>query len=89
MGHVDLVLLLVARGADPDARGDRRQTPLHLAARCGHADCIEALAGLGVDVNARDVEGLTPLDYAIQGGRAEAAAALRAHGGRRGTGSAG
>ena len=64
-------------GADPEARDDYRNTPLHRAAmRNGNADAITALLEAGADPNARDEGGDTPLNEAAYWGHADAITAL-------------
>jgi ankyrin repeat protein len=55
--------LLLANGADVNARDNRRFTPLHVAAGgfTNRKDVVELLLARGADVNARDDMGMTPL----------------------------
>jgi len=46
-GHIDVVKLLLSKGAQPDARSNQGQTPLHLAAEGGHKEIIELLLAAG------------------------------------------
>jgi len=69
--HPQVVRLLVAHGADINARDERGDTPLHAAVKdkiCGQWDCkdlVKAMLESGADVNARDRQGRTPLWYAM------------------------
>jgi len=63
-GHLEVVQLLVERGANVSAQDVLGWTPLHVAAGNGHSDVVEFLIGKGVDVNAKDRYGRTPLHYA-------------------------
>ncbi len=52
-GHVDVVRLLLDRGADPGVSALGGMTPLFLAAAGGHADVVKLLVERGADPNAR------------------------------------
>jgi len=80
--RLDLVTLLLAHGADPDARAAGGLTPLHSAASGGQADLVRALIDRGADVNAADEIGRTPLALALEKGNQDATALLRERGGR-------
>ena len=52
-------------GSDPNARDERDQTPLHLAARSrAHSEIVTLLATAGADPNAMDAEGMRPFHLA-------------------------
>jgi ankyrin repeat protein len=57
--------LLLARGADVDARDKYGRTPLHSATT---ADIADLLLARGADINAKDNRGRTPLHKAAEGG---------------------
>jgi hypothetical protein len=63
-GHIEIVKLLLQKGADPNARNIGSNTALMLAARFGHIEVVKALIAGGADVNARDRFGDTALDNA-------------------------
>ncbi|MBC6417279.1 MAG: ankyrin repeat domain-containing protein [Rhodospirillales bacterium] len=66
----------LAAGADLNARIEKGNTPLHLAAVFGNAEAVAALLDAGADPNARGEGGLTPLHAAAAHGSAEVVAAL-------------
>ncbi len=68
-GHEEVADLLLARGADVNARSRstrfaRENTPLHAAAANRQMAVAELLIARGADVNARDGTGFTPLALA-------------------------
>ncbi|MCY3661051.1 MAG: ankyrin repeat domain-containing protein [Caldilineaceae bacterium] len=71
-GHVEIICLLLAAGADPYARTlDRAWTPLHIAANGGgdeHVEIIRLLLEYGVDPNGTLHDAWTPLHVAANGG---------------------
>lgn len=51
LGKQDIVQLLLANGADPDATTNSGYTPLHLAAREGHKDIAATLLDHGANLS--------------------------------------
>lgn len=62
----DVAWLLVAKGADVNARSKRGETALAAAAGRGDEESVELLLANGADVNATDYRGFTPLMHAAQ-----------------------
>jgi ankyrin repeat protein len=56
--YVEIAKFLLDSGADPKAKSNNGETPLHIA---WFADMAEALLAKGADVNAKDKTGRTPL----------------------------
>ena len=92
-GHKEIVELLIAKGADVNAKESGLGTaPLHRAAFRGHEAIVELLIAEGADVNAKiklgGLKGQTPLDIATHpdnpNASAETADLLRKHGGKTG-----
>ncbi len=58
---LDVVRLLLDRGANPNARDDRAYTPLHYAARAGAADAAAELLNRGAEASPLSDVGQTPI----------------------------
>ena len=80
----EVVELLIAKGADVNAKDKYDMTPLHPAAGRGHKEVVELLIAKGADVNAKDEDGDTPLDWADRRNQTATTALLRKHGGKTG-----
>ena len=79
-GRSEMASLLLARGANPNARTQRGRTPLHHALDNNNVHMAELLLRHGADVNAADEKGQTPLQCAINTGNREMAEVLLHHG---------
>ncbi|KJE96346.1 hypothetical protein CAOG_06686 [Capsaspora owczarzaki ATCC 30864] len=63
-GHLDVVELLLAKGADLYKSNYKRATPFHRACRGQHAHVVEYLLSIGVDFNRPDYQESPPIIYA-------------------------
>ena len=81
-GHVAIVEVLLAAGADVHARSGNRlaNTALHAAAAGGYIEVIAILLRHGADVNARQHGGFTALHAAAQDGEVAMVRLLLDHG---------
>ena len=79
-GQFNLAALLIANGADVNAKTDGSlQTPLYWAIRSGHSAMMELLISNGADVNAINPHGTTLLHTAIFFGRVDFVGTLLEH----------
>ena len=77
--NVRIIELLIAAGANVNARNKEDATPLHLAAVNGIEEVCELLISEGADLNAVAVNGHTPLSLATVQGNREVVILLRRH----------
>jgi ankyrin repeat protein len=63
-GHVAIVRLLLARGADPNTTDAEGRTPLAAAAEAGYPEVVKALLDAAADPQRRDGEGRSPAERA-------------------------
>ena len=79
-GHENVVELLLAKGADVNAKGNSDRTPLHNAASGSKPNVARLLLTKGAKVNARMENGYTPLYLAARHGPRSVAELLLANG---------
>mmetsp|Transcript_39393 Transcript_39393/g.92606 ORF Transcript_39393/g.92606 Transcript_39393/m.92606 type:complete len:112 (-) Transcript_39393:15-350(-) len=68
-GHVEMTQVLLAAGADVNARNVDGKTPLHFAVNLkdGRVELVQILLAAGADVDSKDRMGITPLAVAKHG----------------------
>ncbi|OQD68299.1 hypothetical protein PENPOL_c003G10753 [Penicillium polonicum] len=67
-GFLDIVQLLIQKGADIDAFDGFRETPLYIACENGHIEVVRLLLDKGADVHHRNQFGWTPVNTASDEG---------------------
>lgn len=75
-GSVNVIELLLSRGADINLSNAQGRTPLHWAAWSNQTAAINLLSSRNARIDARDIAGNTPLMLAAQHGSMEATKAL-------------
>jgi cytohesin len=63
-GNKEIVEMLLASGANVNAKAEDDITPLHIAQLIDNKEIVNLLIANGADINARDKYGLTPMDIA-------------------------
>ena len=61
---IEAIKLLVAAGADINAKTPQGQTAIHVAAQWGYNAMVKALAERGADLTVKDADGHSAVDYA-------------------------
>jgi len=79
-GHTEIVKILLANGADVNARDSDGLTPLMLAAQKGYTELVGTLLSKDANVNAKDKDGGTALLRAAVSGQTEIVKILLANG---------
>ena len=70
-GYLNIVQLLIERGAVVDVRDQNDYTPLHNAAWNGNLVMVKLLLDAGADITAHTYEGYTPLSCAYRNSQVE------------------
>ncbi|PON19964.1 pfs domain-containing protein, partial [Trichoderma gamsii] len=76
IGRLEVVKLLLDRGASVEAKNNDGSTPLHDAAQNGRLDVAKLLLDRGASVKAENKDGSTPLHDAAQNGQLDVAELL-------------
>ncbi|GMH36832.1 hypothetical protein BSKO_04705 [Bryopsis sp. KO-2023] len=75
-GHVEIVEMLIEKGANVDAQNNRGVTALYFAAQNGHLEIARVLVQAGATVDLETERGATPLIIAAENGELEVAGFL-------------
>lgn len=81
-GHINIVSILLSRGADVNKLSNTFRSPLHDAALSGAVDMIAILLENGASVDSRDEASYQPLHFASRSGSCEAVRLLLLAGAR-------
>lgn len=84
LGHLEIVKLLVERGAESNATGFGAKSALHCAATNGYEEIVAFLLSQGAEVHARQRQGWTPLMCASSWGHVGVVRRLLTHMGGEG-----
>ena len=68
--YAELARILIEAGADPNAKDNDGETPLHQAVEFENAEAAKLLIEAGADPNAKNNNGETPLHKATEAGPA-------------------
>lgn len=82
-GQIEIVTLMLNKGADVDEPDRYGRTPLWWAAFWGRSEMIKLLSARGADVETADGRGVTPIAIAKDSGNAQAVRTLMARGAGR------
>ena len=76
--HIEVIEILLGRGADPNVQNIAGDTPLICATKYagGKAATVKLLVDAGTNAALKDDDGMTALDYAKEKGQKEAVALL-------------
>ena len=80
LGHIEIIDILVSKGADVNILSSNRETPLHSAALTGKRDAAAWLIEKGASVDVGNKAGYTPLILAVMRGHGDFAGLLLENG---------
>ncbi len=77
-GHPEMIEMLLSKGADPNARNSKKETPFHSLVSCpgDNPALIEILLSRGAAIEAKDANNETPLFQACSLGKPKSAQLL-------------
>ena len=82
MGNLDIIIILLKKGALINLRNNAGLTALHYASLNGYLECVKYLIDNGADINAKCINGNTPIMGALMKNQQEIIALLRDNGAR-------
>jgi ankyrin repeat protein len=65
--NIEIISLLLERGADINSKSNHDETILHMACYCNNFPIVEFLLEKGADINSKNNKGETSLHYACEG----------------------
>jgi len=68
---MSIIDLLLSKGAHIDKQDEKRQTPLHMAAKCGQLEVVRVLLENDANINVTNEYGETPIYWAAEWGHLE------------------
>lgn len=81
ISHFEIAAILIAHGADVNAKQAQGYTPLHSAAHNGKTELVKLLVDNNANTNAKTDSGQTPLEMALEKNFVETAVVLMKSGG--------
>ena len=82
-GNIEIINLLLTKGADIELKNKAGGTPLMWAAVYGNEQAVRTLIGHGANPNVKDVDGMSALDWAVKNKRTRVAEILKTQAGRK------
>lgn len=78
-GHVEVIEILLSKGADIESLDLQRRTPMHFAAESGSIPVLEYLLAKGANINIEDKKRKTPKDIANMNGHGDVIEFIKKH----------